>query len=132
MNLATGERRTVQRVKGRIVFGEPKTARSRRTLHLPDVCLQALKQHWQVVDERSLPAQYNPHPEQPSDLIFVTRTDRVIGPRSINRAFGSLLTSAGLEQVRVHDLRHTCATSSRCRGRATARSWSSSGTAPSA
>ncbi|RCW44688.1 site-specific recombinase XerD [Halopolyspora algeriensis] len=113
VNLATGElrvRRTVQRVKGDIVFGEPKTARSRRTLHLPEICVHALKQHRETVAERSLPAQRNPHPHQPADLIFVTRTDRVIDPRSVNRAFGTLLKQAGLEHVRVHDLRHTCAT----------------------
>lgn len=110
VNLTTGElrvRRTVQRVNGELVFGEPKTARSRRTLHLPEVCLQALKEHRQVVEDR---AQRNPQPDQPQDLIFVTRTDRVIDPRSINRAFGTLLKRADLDHARVHDLRHTCAT----------------------
>ncbi len=68
VNVVTGElrvRRTVQRVNGEIVFGEPKTARSRRTLHLPEICIQALKQHRQTVEDRALPAQFNPHPEQP-------------------------------------------------------------------
>ncbi|QGK72057.1 tyrosine-type recombinase/integrase [Allosaccharopolyspora coralli] len=113
INLATGElrvRRTVQRINGDIVFGDPKTSRSRRTLHLPAVCIEALKQHRQVVADRALPAQANPHPKQPRDLIFVTSRNRVIDPRSINRAFDTLLKRAEIERIRVHDLRHTCAT----------------------
>lgn len=113
VNVTTGElrvRRTVQRINGEIVFGEPKTNRSRRTIHLPQVCIEALQRHRTIVAERALPAQRNPHPDQPRDLIFVTRTDRVIDPRSINRAFDNLLQQAELQRVRVHDLRHTCAT----------------------
>jgi integrase len=112
VNLATGEfrvRRTVQRINGTIVFGEPKTSRSRRTLHLPAVCIEALKRHRQIVVDRAA-AWSNPVPDQPKDLIFVTRTGRVIDPRSINRSFDSLLTKAEIDHLRVHDLRHTCAT----------------------
>lgn len=112
INLATGElrvRRTVQRIKGQIVFGEPKTSRSRRTLHLPTVCIEALKRHRQIVADRAS-AHENPLPDQPKDLIFVTRTGRVIDPRSINRAFDALLKRAQIDHLRVHDLRHTCAT----------------------
>jgi integrase len=128
INLATGEL-WVRRIKGQIVFGEPKASRSRRTLHLPDVCLDALKRHKQIVAERSLPTQWNPLPHQPKDLIFVTRTGRAIGPRSINRSFDSLLKEAEIDRVRVHDLRHTCATFLMMQG-AIGRSWNSSGAAP--
>jgi integrase len=30
-------------------------------------------------------------------------------PRNVNRAFAALLAGAGLRHVRLHDLRHTCA-----------------------
>lgn len=112
VNLTTGElrvRRTVKRIKGQLVFGEPKTTRSRRTLHLPDVCVKALRRHRQIITNRAQPARWNPLPHQPHDLIFVTTTGRAIDPRSVNRSFSSLLAKAGLEHARVHDLRHTCA-----------------------
>ncbi|TKG65758.1 tyrosine-type recombinase/integrase [Prauserella endophytica] len=112
INLVTGEfrvRRTVQRVRGRLVFGEPKTERSRRTLFLPAVCLAALKVHRQDTAER-MSDSLNLALGQPDDLVFVTRTGRVVEPRNVNTMLDRLLRRAKIDRSRVHDLRHTCAT----------------------
>jgi integrase len=112
INLATGElrvRRTVQRVRGELVFGEPKTKRSRRTLYLPPVCVAALKKHRQDTAER-LTERPNPAPGQPDDLVFVTRSGRVIEPRNVNTMLDRVMSNAKIDRSRVHDLRHTCAT----------------------
>jgi integrase len=101
-------RRTLQRIKGQLVFGEPKTPRSRRTLTLTAVCLNALRQHRTITAEQAS-AIYDPLPHQPGDLIFTTRTGRAIDPRSVNRALASLCRRAGIDPARVHDLRHTAA-----------------------
>jgi integrase len=90
-------------------YSEPKTSRSRCTLHFPAVCIEALKRQRKIAVECAS-ACSNPVPDQPKDLIFVTRTGRAIDPRSINRSFDSVLTKAEIDHLRVHDLRRTCAT----------------------
>ncbi len=50
-----------------------------------------------------------PAPNQPAGLIFTTATGRVTDPRSLNRMLTILCRDAKVRQVRVHDLRHTCA-----------------------
>ncbi|MCM2578851.1 tyrosine-type recombinase/integrase [Streptomyces meridianus] len=61
----------------------------------------------------------------PNGLIFVTREGRPIEPGNLNRDFSAVCKKAAINRrVRVHDLRHTCATlllaqgvDARCRAR---------------
>ncbi|MFJ6748087.1 tyrosine-type recombinase/integrase [Streptomyces sp. NPDC091266] len=41
--------------------------------------------------------------------VFITATGRATGPRSMNRMLTILCPDAKVRRVRVHDLRHTCA-----------------------
>jgi integrase len=102
-------RRTLQRINGKFVVGEPKSRRSRRIITLPTVCIHALERHREIAVARVDINQRLPVPHQPSDLIFTTRSGRPIDPRSVNKAFARLLKRAGINPSRVHDLRHTCA-----------------------
>ncbi len=44
-------------------------------------------------------------------LVFTTEAGTLINPSNLRqRSFTPLLKRAGLPQIRVHDLRHTCAT----------------------
>src|SRR5690606_15542536 len=43
-------------------------------------------------------------------LIFPTEVGTAAGPSNLVRHFGLLLSCAGLPHMRLHDLRHTCAT----------------------
>jgi integrase len=43
-------------------------------------------------------------------LVFTTAHGGYIEPRNVNRLFHRLCDSAGVPQLRVHDLRHSCAT----------------------
>ncbi|MFE9310362.1 tyrosine-type recombinase/integrase [Streptomyces sp. NPDC088353] len=52
---------------------------------------------------------WQPAPGQPDGLIFTTTTGRVTDPRSLNRMLTILCRDAGVRRVRVHDLRHACA-----------------------
>ncbi|MFV0307465.1 MAG: tyrosine-type recombinase/integrase [Desertimonas sp.] len=98
--------RTVQRVDGALLFAEPKTARSRRTVVLPNVCIDALRSHrLRQNDERLAAGPY----WQDNGLVFTTSHGTPIEPRNINRSFDALCRRAGLRRLRVHDLRHTCA-----------------------
>ena len=43
-------------------------------------------------------------------LVFTSATGGFLEPRNINRVFHTLCARAGVPQLRVHDLRHSCAT----------------------
>jgi len=98
--------RSLQRVNSGWLFSEPKTTRSRRTLHLPGPVTAALREHRarQLVERLRLGAAW-----QGGDLVF---TDEAGGPLSgfhVSRRFKALLAVAGLPPMRYHDLRHGAA-----------------------
>ena len=99
---------TVQRLgKGvGLVVGTPKTARSRRTVPLPEVCRRALLEHREVQDrEREVAGTaWTEH-----GLVFTTRTGTVLEPRNVNRLLDERIAAAGVRRIRFHDMRHTCA-----------------------
>jgi integrase len=108
-------RRTLVRVrnydggarKTRLAFHEPKTAHSRRTIPLPEGCLVALRHHKARQAEERLLLGGAYHDE---GLVFCLADGKPLDPRNFARSFAHMLTSAGLPQMRVHDLRHTFAT----------------------
>jgi integrase len=104
-------RRNLQRIKKELVFGTPKTARSQRTVSLPRRCAAALREHQAVqrTERAAAGLKWDPLPHQPSGLIFTTPTGRPTDPRSLNRMLTVLCRNANVRRVRVHDLRHTCA-----------------------
>ncbi|GED86033.1 hypothetical protein TNCT6_31180 [Streptomyces sp. 6-11-2] len=85
--------------------------RSIRTGSLPKHCMRALAQHRaQQERERKVAGEkWQLAPGQPDGLIFTTTTGRVTDPRSLNRMLTILCRDAGVRRVRVHGLRHTCA-----------------------
>jgi len=42
--------------------------------------------------------------------VFTTPTGTVLDPRNLTRAFKSILKANDLPMIRIHDLRHSCAT----------------------
>jgi integrase len=97
----------LQRTKDGLEFGAPKTERSRRTIPLPAVCVEALRAH----RARHAAERLAAGPEwEDTGLVFTSTTGGALQPRSVNRWFGELCERAGLRTVRLHDLRHTCAT----------------------
>ncbi len=99
---------TVQRLgKGvGLVVGTPKTARSRRTVPLPEVCRRALLEHRELQDKEREAAgtTWTEH-----GLVFTTRTGTVLEPRNVNRLLDERIAAAGVRRIRFHDMRHTCA-----------------------
>ncbi len=107
-NAVVRARRTLTRSGGRFSLGEPKTKKSRRTVHLTDAATQALKDHLrrQLLEIEVLGDSYQDH-----GLIFTTTAGTIINPTNLRkRSFARLLKRAGLSAIRFHDLRHTCAT----------------------
>jgi integrase len=91
---------------GSLVLVAPKTQRSVRKVPLPPVCASALRAHRRrQVAERLEAGPY----WQDTGLVFTTTLGTPIDPRNVNRWFDQLCERAGVRRLRVHDLRHTCA-----------------------
>jgi integrase len=97
-------RRTLIRVEEhRGVFGEPKTARSRRTVTLPAEAVDALRAHKvrQNTHRLQVPGYAS------GDLAFATGAGTPPNSGYITRAFKRALDRAELPRsIRFHDLRH--------------------------
>lgn len=96
---ATGHRR------GRLESKELKTEASTQTIALPKRAAEALGQ-WQR-DQRK--TRFAAPYWKDRDLVFTTGTGSALEPRNINRAWERLCVSAGVPVVKLHDLRHACA-----------------------
>jgi len=90
------------------VLAEPKTARSRRAIHLPAVVTAALREHRlrQVAERLAAGAAW----QEEWDLVFCSTIGTPCDSRNIAHQFQSLLDRAGLPRTRFHDLRHSAAT----------------------
>ena len=100
--------RTLQRVRGAWVFGEPKTSRSRRTLLLPPVAIAALAQQraQQLTERLAAGADW----QDTDGLIFTTATGSPREGTHVTKVFQRTCVALGLPRIRFHDLRHTTAT----------------------
>ena len=100
-------RQNVQRLpEVGLVFGPPKSDKSRRSIPLPASSARALRTHRarQAAEALALgPAWVD------SGLVFTSRVGSVIEPRNLTRLFDELIAKAGVRRIRFHDVRHTCA-----------------------
>jgi integrase len=89
-----------------LVYGRPKTARSRRTIPLPARSVKVLRAHRarQAAEVLALGPAWNE-----SGLVFTSSVGTLIEPRNLSRLFDQLIAAAGVRRIRFHDLRHTCA-----------------------
>src|SRR5215211_2119972 len=107
-NAVVSVRRTITMSGGRILLGEPKTKKSRRTIRLTEAAVRALREHldWQLGQIGRLGDLY-----KDQGLVFASEVGTPMNPTNLRRrSFASLLNRAKLSKIRFHDLRHTCAT----------------------
>ena len=100
--------RGVHRVAGQgLVYEEPKSQRSRRTLAVPAQLVDDLRTHRGAqLEERMAAANvWEDH-----GLMFAQPNGRPIDRKADWRAWRDLLAAAGVRTVRLHDGRHTAAT----------------------
>ena len=100
-------RHTLARVDGKLTLLEPKTDRSRRSIVLPNVVVDALRGHRTRQKMERLVAGSR---WVDSGHVFATTIGTPMEAAVVTRAFGRALEHAGLPHSRFHDLRHAAAT----------------------
>ncbi|MCA9831523.1 MAG: site-specific integrase [Dehalococcoidia bacterium] len=98
--------RSLAPVDGKLVYQEPKTSRSRRTVTLTQTAVVSLKEHRkrQAAEELAAVGWIR------NDLVFPTPIGMPQHPATFGAEWRILRDRAGLPATfRFHDLRHTCA-----------------------
>ncbi|MEU4193148.1 tyrosine-type recombinase/integrase [Kribbella sp. NPDC026611] len=85
----------------------PKTNRSRRTVPLIGVCVEALRSHTrrQAMEQLLAGEKW-----VDTGYLFTTEIGTAIEPDNLRRIRYPLRDAAGLGEMRLHDLRHFCVT----------------------
>jgi integrase len=100
--------RTLHRVTGQgLVFAEPKTERSRRRIALPRPLVDLLCAHLTAQLAERLRAGNR---WEDGDLVFAQPNGRPLDKHTDWEAWRALLADAGVRVVRLHDARHSAAT----------------------
>jgi integrase len=95
-------RRTLVELGGKITTNEPKTAKGRRLIELPQMAVEALWQHKTLLLTEGLAS---------CPLVFCDSVGSHLRRQNVlRRSFQPILKRAGLKDVRFHDLRHSSAT----------------------
>lgn len=103
-------RQTVGTLPGKIEFKPPKTANSRRQIHITKDMTDALRQHRADQLTRRWELRTKGIDWQEYDLVFANVSGGPIHPDNADRDFNRLVKRAGVKPIRIHDLRHTFAT----------------------
>ena len=97
--------KALSRVGTDLALRDVKTESSAASVPLPEELVTILRRHrldqlgdTQVARGNTL------------GLVFTTKNGTPLEPRNINRAFDTLCRRAGVRSIRLHDLRHSCAT----------------------
>ncbi len=100
-------RRSMLYIEGKPVFREPKTAKGRRQIMIPQASVTILKEQRKKVlqDRLRLGPGY-----QDNGLVFCAEDGSPLNPDDLTRRFMNLAAKAGFAGFRFHDLRHTHAT----------------------
>ena len=100
-------RRNLQRVDGELRTVTPKTRRSRRTVPLIRRCVDDLREHRERQNRERTAAGAT---WKETGYVFTTEIGTPIEPDNLRRSWYPLRAAAGLDGVRLHDLRHSCVT----------------------
>ncbi|MFE3696906.1 tyrosine-type recombinase/integrase [Nocardia tengchongensis] len=97
--------KALYRIGGTLELHEVKTESSETSVPLPDELVRILRQHRrdQLRDDTVQRANT-------LGLVFTSSAGTPIEPRNLNRTFEALVRRAGVRLIRLHDLRHSCAT----------------------
>jgi len=100
-------RQSLQRFDGALHLVSTKTRSSAATLAAPPGLMQILREHKRRQQQERL-ALGEAWPN--TDLVFTSTTGTPLEPRNATRAWSSIRLAANVPNLRLHDLRHSCAT----------------------
>jgi integrase len=91
----------VYRTNAGLIFQEPKTENSIRTVGIPGFIIKELQAHFERQDEKKnvLGSSF-----KDNDLAFCADDGSPLDPRSFTRFFERLVKKAGLPKIAFHDL----------------------------
>ena len=89
-----------------MIQNRTKTAAGSRTVRLSSETIAALKEH----RRKQVASQLAALDWNDLDLVLATPNGMPINPDNVDRSFGSIIRTAGLKRIKVHELRHTSAT----------------------
>lgn len=99
-------RKQLQRIGGTLVLTDPKTRRSRRTIAIPSIAVEALRAHRiRQFEERLIAGDRWVE----NGLVFATTIGTPFEQRNVRRHLDLALGKAGLPRIKPHTLRHTAA-----------------------
>jgi integrase len=102
LDLAHGRHMVNQSLEGKSTFKTPKTKSSRRTITLPALTVEALKEHRAAQAEDRLRLGLGK-----PDLVFTRADGSPVSIDYVSRTFGELIRSLGVTPITFHGLRHT-------------------------
>ncbi len=92
-----------------VYFAEPKTSKSRRAIPIPDYLMRRFQEHRKRQLEHRI--KMGEKFKNEHNLVFTSKTGTIVSIRNLQgRHFKPLLVKAGIPDIRLYDLRHTCAT----------------------
>lgn len=99
-------RRHLVRANGQLNLGPVKTRAGRRTLPILPIISDVLRMQ---AERQAAARERSGETWTDTGLVFTTRSGLPVEPRNLARSFERLTERAGLRPIRLHDLRHTCA-----------------------
>lgn len=93
---------SMERVRGQAVFKSPKTAKSRRTITLPALTVEALTRHRSAQAEERLRLGLGK-----AELVFTRADGAPMDADGLTKAFAKLVKASGIRAITFHGLRHT-------------------------
>lgn len=88
-----------------VVYGSPKTRDSLRTIQLPAQMIEAIRAHQKQQQEERAVMGWGPT----SYLFTAPSTGKLLNPNRIYATFKAIARTVGLDDFRLHDLRHSAA-----------------------
>ncbi len=95
---------SLERIKGRFEFKSPKTKTSRRTITLPAITVEALREHYKAQLEDRLKLGLG---RDPRALVFTRADGQPMDADTLTKTFRRLVASANVTMITFHGLRHT-------------------------
>lgn len=94
------------REKG-VYLDTPKTKKSKRTISLPDICFDLLKK---LKAKQELEKEMFSNDWMDTEFVFKDEYGNYYNPSRLSRQWVLFQKKHNLKHIRLHDLRHTCAT----------------------